>query len=110
MTQEDVHAHVLIMDHLQDSAALTFTTWRAPLSTLSLSRAASGNQHLSHTNMSGALHIPPSVSPPPPTMLGQHTPATKLCLGIASGNSGSIFSYLASSFGNSALQLDSMAR
>ena len=90
-------------------SGLTFMTQCVPLSTLSLSHTASGNQHLSHANMLGALRIPPSVSPPPTTMMGQRTPANKLCLGIASQNSGSILSYLASSFRKSASQLDSMA-
>ena len=48
-TQEDGHAYGLITGHLQCSAALIFTTQRAPLSTLSLSRAASGNRAASGT-------------------------------------------------------------
>ena len=132
VSQEDVHAHDLIIERLKKSqvrAAATKPPMRMPLHSsdqnILRARAIAGYTHplveaVSAQPSVNARRIPPSVSPPPPSVLPSsasphpstkiHNPTTTSCLGIASGNSGSILSYVASSFKNSASQLESMSR
>ena len=126
VSQEDVHAHNLIIERLKKSQARAAATKPPNLRILSdqkilRARAIAGYTHPLVVAMSAqpsvdVRRIPPSVSPPPPSSASpppptkMHNPPTKSCLGIASGNSGSILSYVASSFKNSASQLESMSR
>lgn len=124
VTLEDGHARALITDHLniQGSAALITAAATAPASTTIQPRAPLFSISVMARARAAAGYNPrrhslPSVSPPPPpptpprhtSNMGQCTPAARLCVGIASGNSGSILSYLASSFRSSASQLISMS-
>ena len=115
ITHEDGHAHILIMDYLQEKHnTSSVPPPPPPLFTSNTSQPISnaGICNVKSTLRGCAIQTP-SVSPPPPPLLTRNVDqcnhSTEQCLRIASGKSGRVLSYIASSFRNSASQLNSMA-